>query len=56
MKSTYTEITVNLLKDSAIKGGSVIDIRDSDNDGKLEIISAIDNFSIVSYEINLSQN
>ena len=45
-----------LLKGFPIKGSSVIDIKDSDNDGKLEIISAIDNFSIVSYEINLSQN
>ena len=39
-----------------IKGSSVIDLRDSDNDGKTEIISMIDNFSVVSYEINLSQN
>ena len=45
-----------LVKGFPIKGGSVIDIKDSDNDGKLEILSAIDNFSIVSYEINLSQN
>ena len=45
-----------LIKGFPIKGSSVIDIKDSDNDGKLEIISAIDNFSIVSYEINLSQN
>ncbi len=45
-----------LVKGFPIKGSSVIDIKDSDNDGKLEIISAIDNFSIVSYEINLSQN
>ncbi len=45
-----------LVKGFPIKGGSVIDIKDSDNDGKLEIISTIDNFSIVSYEINLSQN
>ena len=45
-----------LLKGFPIKGSSVIDIKDSDNDGKLEIISTIDNFSIVSYEINLSQN
>ena len=45
-----------LLEGFPIKGSSVIDIKDSDNDGKLEIISAIDNFSIVSYEINLSQN
>jgi hypothetical protein len=39
-----------------IKGNSVIDIKDSDNDGKLEIISRLDDFSIVSYEINLTQN
>ena len=45
-----------LIKGFPIKGSSVIDIKDSDNDGKLEIISTIDNFSIVSYEINLSQN
>ncbi len=45
-----------LVKGFPIKGSSVIDVKDSDNDGKLEIISAIDNFSIVSYEINLSQN
>ena len=45
-----------LLEGFPIKGSSVIDIKDSDNDGKLEILSVIDNFSIVSYEINLSQN
>ena len=39
-----------------IKGSSVIDLRDSDNDGKTEIISMIDNFSVVSYEISLNQN
>ena len=39
-----------------IKGNSLIDIKDSDNDGKIEIISRLDNFSIVSYEINLPQN
>jgi hypothetical protein len=39
-----------------IKGNSIIDIKDSDNDGKLEIISRLDDFSIVSYEINLTQN
>ena len=39
-----------------IKGSSVIDLKDSDNDGKIEIISRLDNFSIVSYEINLPQN
>ena len=45
-----------LIKGFPIKGSSVIDIRDSDNDGKIEIISALDRFSVVSYEINLSQN
>ena len=45
-----------LIKGFPIKGSSVIDIRDSDNDGKIEIISKLDRFSIVSYEINLSQN
>ena len=45
-----------LLKGFPIKGDSVIDIKDSDNDGKIEIISRLDNFSIVSYEINLPQN
>ena len=45
-----------LIKGFPIKGSSVIDIRDSDNDGKMEIISKLDRFSVVSYEINLSQN
>jgi len=45
-----------LVKGFPIKGNSMIDIKDSDNDGKIEIISRLDNFSIVSYEINLSQN
>ena len=45
-----------LIKGFPIKGNSVIDIKDSDNDGKIEIISRLDNFSIVSYEINLPQN
>ena len=45
-----------LIKGFPIKGSSVIDIRDSDNDGKIEIISKLDRFSVVSYEINLSQN
>ena len=45
-----------LIKGFPIKGSSVIDVRDSDNDGKKEIISTLDRFSIVSYEINLSQN
>ena len=45
-----------IVKGFPIKGNSVIDIKDSDNDGKIEIISRLDNFSIVSYEINLPQN
>ena len=45
-----------LLKGFPIKGDSAIDIKDSDNDGKIEIISRLDNFSIVSYELNLPQN
>ena len=45
-----------LIEGFPIKGNSVIDIKDSDNDGKIEIISRLDNFSIVSYEINLPQN
>ncbi len=45
-----------LVKGFPIKGNSVIDIKDSDNDGKIEIISRLNKFSIVSYEINLPQN
>ena len=45
-----------LIEGFPIKGSSVIDLRDSDNDGKTEIISMIDNFSVVSYEISLNQN
>ena len=45
-----------LVKGFPIEGNSVIDMQDSDNDGKIEIISRLDNFSIVSYEINLPQN
>jgi len=45
-----------LVEGFPIKGNSVIDIKDSDNDDKIEIISRLDNFSIVSYEINLLQN
>ena len=41
-----------LVKGFPLKGGSSYDLIDSDMDGKLEIISKIDNFSIVSYEIN----
>ena len=45
-----------LIEGFPIKGSSVIDIKDSDNDGKFEIISALDNFSIVSYEVNFEKN
>ena len=45
-----------LLEGFPIKGSSIIDIEDSDDDGKIEIISKLDKFSIVCYEINLSQN
>ncbi len=45
----------DLVKGFPIKGKSVIDIEDSDGDGKIEIISKLDQFSIVSYEINLFQ-
>ncbi len=45
-----------LVKGFPIKGNSLIDIKDSDNDGKIEIISRLDKFSIVSYEVNLTQN
>ncbi len=48
-----------LFKDNAelvegfpIKGSSSFNLIDSDNDGKLEIISRLDKFSVVSYEIN----
>ena len=49
----------SLFKDNAelvegfpIKGSSSFNLIDSDNDGKLEIISRLDKFSVVSYEIN----
>ena len=41
-----------LIEGFPLKGSSSYDLIDSDMDGKLEIISKIDNFSIVSYEIN----
>ena len=41
-----------LVKGFPIKGNSIIDLKDSDNDGKIEIITRLDNYSIVSYEIN----
>ena len=57
--SDLNEGNLYLFKDNAepvkgfpIKGSSSFDLVDSDNDGKLEIISRLDKFSIVSYEIN----
>ena len=41
-----------LVEGFPIKGSSSFNLIDSDNDGKLEIISRLDKFSIVSYEIN----
>ena len=41
-----------LVKGFPIKGNSIIDIRDSDNDNKIEILTRLDEFSVASYEIN----
>tara|TARA_B100001057_G_scaffold143545_1_gene143282 strand:+ start:31219 stop:33636 length:2418 start_codon:yes stop_codon:yes gene_type:complete len=41
-----------LFKGFPIKGSSLIDIIDSDNDNKFEIITQLDDNSIVSYEVN----
>ncbi len=41
-----------LIKGFPLKGNSIIDIRDSDNDGKIEVLTRLDNYSIVSYELN----
>ena len=41
-----------LIKGFPLKGNSIIDIRDSDNDGKIEVLTRLDNYSIVSYEVN----
>jgi len=41
-----------LINGFPLKGSSIIDIRDSDKDGKIEVITRLDNFSIVSYEVN----
>jgi hypothetical protein len=41
-----------LIKGFPLKGNSIIDIRDSDEDGKIEVITRLDNYSIVSYEVN----
>ena len=41
-----------LVKGFPLKGNSIIDIKDSDKDNKIEILTRLDNNSIVSYEIN----
>ncbi len=41
-----------ILEGFPLKGKSIIDIIDSDNDDKLEIITQLDGNSVVSYEIN----
>ena len=35
-----------------LKGTNIVDIVDSDNDGKIELISQLDSNSVISYEIN----
>ncbi len=35
-----------------LSGNSIIDVKDSDNDNKIEIITRLDDYSIVIYEIN----
>ncbi len=41
-----------LVKGFPLKGIDVVDIIDADNDGKTELISKLDETSIISYEIN----
>ena len=55
----FSEKNIYLYKDNGelitgfpLKGNSIIDIKDSDKDGKIEILSKLDDYSIVSYEIN----
>jgi hypothetical protein len=57
--SDFSENNIYLYKDNGelikgfpLKGNSIIDIRDSDKDGKIEVITRLDNYSIVSYELN----
>jgi hypothetical protein len=42
----------NIVNGFPIKGINDIDITDADNDGKIEIISQLDENSVISYEIN----
>ena len=41
-----------LLDGFPLKGNSIIDLRDSDKDDKIEILTRLDKYSIVSYELN----
>ena len=41
-----------LLDGFPLKGNSIIDVKNSDKDDKTEVLTRLDNFSIVSYEIN----
>ena len=41
-----------LLAGFPLKGNSIIDVKNSDKDDKIEILTRLDKFSIVSYEIN----
>ena len=41
-----------LLDGFPLKGNSIIDLRDSDKDEKIEILTRLDKYSIVSYELN----
>ncbi len=41
-----------LINGFPLKGNSIIDVKDSDKDGKIEVLSKLDKYSIVSYEIN----
>jgi hypothetical protein len=57
--SDFSENNIYLYEDNGelingfpLKGNSIIDIRDSDKDGKIEVITRLDNYSIVSYELN----
>jgi len=42
----------NIVNGFPLKGINVVDITDADNDGKIELISQLDENSVISYEIN----
>ena len=42
----------NLVNGFPLKGIDVVDIIDADNDGKIELISQLDESSVISYEVN----